>query len=432
MTNQKPQTAPGDIKSFTITSNEGGKSIDLTNGIQEYYYYESVLSNYITAKAIVLETGNEIDKESKGVLDDLPIRGGERTNIQVTDASQEKNQIVIPGGLFVKSVRNGSPGTQQELYVLDFASREYFLNESARVTKRYEGKISDNVEEILTDVLQTTGEIDVDETSFEYNFYGNTRKPFYVITTLASKAVPTKGAEKTGGFLFFQTRDGMFFKSIDDLFGQDTTKKFIYNNTGDLPPEYDGNIVSYEIASDIDMEQNLSFGAYNNRSLFFDFYKMEYKKVDFDIQEQEGSAETAGKDYINVNKEFISKPSRLFHMLKDHGVNPRGKGDEQLDNFKQKPEDNFKIEETMVQTIMRYNQMFTVQTNVIIPGDFSIKAGDMIECEFPEVEAKENKEKNKQTGGKYMVAHVCHRITSNDCFTSLGLVRDSFGKKGGF
>jgi hypothetical protein len=56
----------------------------------------------------------------------------------------------------------------------------------------------------------------------------------------------------------------------------------------------------------------------------------------------------------------------------------------------------------------------------------------MIECEFPEVEAKENKEKNKQTGGKYMVAHVCHRITSNDCFTSLGLVRDSFGKKGGF
>jgi hypothetical protein len=86
----------------------------------------------------------------------------------------------------------------------------------------------------------------------------------------------------------------------------------------------------------------------------------------------------------------------------------------------------------MVQTIMRYNQMFTVQTNIMIPGDFSIKAGDIIECDFPEIEAKQNKEKNQQTGGKYMVAHVCHRITDKDSYTSLGLVRDSFGKKGGF
>ena len=75
--------------------------------------------------------------------------------------------------------------------------------------------------------------------------------------------------------------------------------------------------------------------------------------------------------------------------------------------------------------------MFTVQTTITIPGDFTIKAGDMVECDFPQLEGKENKENNKQTGGKYMVAHVCHRITPNDSYTRLGLVRDSFGKKGG-
>ena len=31
-----------------------------------------------------------------------------------------------------------------------------------------------------------------------------------------------------------------------------------------------------------------------------------------------------------------------------------------------------------------------------------------------------------------MVASVCHRITGKDILTSLGLVRDSFGKEGGF
>ena len=29
-----------------------------------------------------------------------------------------------------------------------------------------------------------------------------------------------------------------------------------------------------------------------------------------------------------------------------------------------------------------------------------------------------------------MVAHVCHRVTPSDSYTSLGLVRDSYGKKG--
>ena len=31
---------------------------------------------------------------------------------------------------------------------------------------------------------------------------------------------------------------------------------------------------------------------------------------------------------------------------------------------------------------MRYNQLFTVKTDITIPGDFTIKAGDVIECIF--------------------------------------------------
>ena len=58
---------------------------------------------------------------------------------------------------------------------------------------------------------------------------------------------------------------------------------------------------------------------------------------------------------------------------------------------------------------MRYNQLTTVQATVTIPGDFSIKAGDLVECDFPGLEGKKNKEKNKQSGGKYMVGYVCHR-----------------------
>jgi len=193
MTNQNPTTGAGNIKKFLMTSNKGqGKTADLSGGLVEYSYYESVLSNHITATAVIVETGVGQKGAQKGILDDLPIRGGERTLIEVTDSSSKQTPITLPDGLYVNRVRGSIPESQQDVYAIDFASKEYFLNEQSRVMKRYEGKISDNVETILNDVLKTTGSVEVDETSLPYNFYGMNKKPFYICTWLASKGVPTR------------------------------------------------------------------------------------------------------------------------------------------------------------------------------------------------------------------------------------------------
>lgn len=418
----------GNIKDFTITSNEGGKTADLSAVIVDYRYYESVLSNAYTASAVVIETGN--GGSNKGTLDDLPIRGGEESKISITDVND--HTLDVP--LFVNRVRDGNPGTQSDMYVLDFSSEEYFNNQQKRVTKRYEGKISDHVSSILNEILSVSTSVDIDDTAFDYNFVGNSKKPFYTCTWLAARAVPDEGVGDAGGFLFFQTRDGIHFKSIDKIFGEETTgKKFIYNNTGSDSAENDSNVISYTIESDTELHQNMTLGTYNNRRLYFDFYAMNYRYEDYTIEEQKSGAKNAGRNPDFVSKKFTEAPSRIMTNIFDIGSNPKGTGNEQLDNWKQDPENpNYKAEETMSQTIMRYNQLFTVKTNIVIPGDFSIKAGDLVECNFPELENGNPKNTNKESGGIYMVAHVCHKVTQSECLTSLGLVRDSYGKKGGF
>jgi len=447
---QNPNTGPGNITKFSISSNGGGGgasgSVDMTGGVVEYRYYESVLTNSVSATATIIETGVGEGAAKKGVLDNLPIRGGEKAEIEVEDAQQ--NTITLSVDMHVNRVRDADPGTQQDLYYIDFASKEFFQNEQRRVTERYEGKISENVGKIVEDVLESSL-VENDTTSFDFNFYGQSKKPFYICTWLASRAVPdgagggggsgstggSGGGDKggAGGFLFYQTREGLYFKSLDKIFGKSGTKKFIYNDTGESVAGYDDNIISYNISSDIDLEQKMMMGTYKNKTIFFDLVALEYKTVDFDIEEQEGKATNAGRDFVVVNDEFIQDPSRLFHHIKDIGTNPKGTGDEQLSEWKNDPKkENFNSEKTLVQTIMRYNQMLTVQSSVLIPGNFDIKAGDIVECDFPSSESTLNRDKNKQTGGKYMVASVCHRITPKESYTSLGLIRDSFGKKGGF
>ena len=78
---------------------------------------------------------------------------------------------------------------------------------------------------------------------------------------------------------------------------------------------------------------------------------------------------------------------------------------------------------------MRYNQMFSIKINIMIAGDFSLRAGDLIHCEFPKLSAESNTQVNKKSGGLYMIASLCHNITPQETYTSLTLVRDTFGRK---
>jgi hypothetical protein len=239
------------------------------------------------------------------------------------------------------------------------------------------------------------------------------------------------------GYLFYQTRDGFNFKSIDKIFEQSPIKNFLYNNISEAPSGgYDAKILSYNIDRDVDLKEGMTLGTYNNRSIFFDFYSMNYKVVNFDIGEQKNKLSTAGRKFApdQVAREFTQSPTRLFSHILDVGTIPRGTtSDAQLKNWKDNPTvSNYDAERSMVQSVMRYNQLFSIQTNITIPLDLSIKAGDLITCEFPELKGSPNKGSNDESGGIYMVAHVCHRVTPEESFSSLSLVRDSFGKNTGF
>jgi hypothetical protein len=215
---------------------------------------------------------------NKGILDGLPVRGGEPATIVIEDHDGNKLSFKNDSKLYVNRVRNVIAGTQKDVYSMDFTSRELFANEQCRVVKRYDGKVSENIKKILEDAtsgstgIKTKKKVTCDDSN-SYNFIGNDRKPFYVCTWLASKAAPSDGSLKggTAGYLFYETHDGFNFRSIDKLFEQQSRGNYLFSNTNDNPKEYDGKIITYDIDRNIDLQNNLMMGTYSNRSLFFDF-----------------------------------------------------------------------------------------------------------------------------------------------------------------
>jgi len=442
----------GNITRFQIyQAKNGGDSIDMSPGTVELYYYESVLSNSVSASVTIVETGFSDKKigdgtKPRGVIDALPIRGGEQVILEFEDAQPTPNKLSFKAekSLYVNRVRGINPGTQKDEYFIDLCTREFIANEQTRVVKRYDGKVSNSVEKILTDKkgLNIEKQIEIDNSIVDYNFIGNDKKPFYVCTWLASKSIPelsVDGKNSLGGaagYFFFENYNGFQFRSLDKLLDEKSRpgiKKYIFTGNEEKLAEYDGKIHSVSIERDIDLQQNLTLGTYANRSLFFDFAAMNYIVRDYNIDDnQKDKIKNAGSQEITwVAEDFRKGPSRLMNHILDVGVLPSGNTPEkQLEywrNNKDKP--RYDAANTMVQSIMRYNQLFTIKTNIMISGDFSLRAGDLIHCDFPQLSGDKNKETNKQSGGIYMIASLCHRITPENTYTSLALVRDTFGRK---
>ena len=145
-----------------------------------------------------------------------------------------------------------------------------------------------------------------------------------------------------------------------------------------------------------------------------------------------GKVETAGTQLDFVAPEFTQSITRGFSAVLDVGTLPVGKdAKEQVKNWrKEKDATNDRIIDRMIQAVTRYNQIFSISVDIMIEGDFSLKAGDTIYCEFPEISAQ-TKKPSKETSGLYLIASLCHKVTPVRTYTSLNLIRDSFGTKKG-
>lgn len=423
-----------DISRFEITSNQG-KTLDISLGCVQLQYYESILDNTIRVTAMLVDTGSRTDGEGSSALEmeDLNLTGGEEVSLHIEDGYGQKLRFSEDSQLRIKSIRDAFSHEDGGLmYTLDLWSKECLDNElvETRVTKRYDGKISDSVQSILRDALKTTKVIDVEETENPLSFLGRSEKPFYKCAWLAKRSIPIGSTGKSAGYLFFETADGFKFKSIDKLFQEKYKRKLIATGTPFLPEEYDAKILDYSYDSAIDVEKALVSGSLFKTELrATNFYDNKPRRSETSHTNQEDEDKMGGKEHqlIAKDQDLQEKSTRVVVKYDKKGVLPPGKNlEEQLAKSK---ENDYDVDAIIRQSSMRYNQLFLQKMSLTIPGDYGLRAGDLVYCDFPEATSKSLTSVSKKKGGLYMIVDLSHLITTNKTFTRLNLVRDSIGRK---
>lgn len=425
-----------------IIYGNGGGQVDFLNGIYSIHYYESILSDTVRATVILVDSVGTINGTT--ALDGLPIVGQEKVELAINDNNDNAKTVT----LFVNSVKPYYNDTNRQMITLDLVSKEFITNEQVRVRTRYDGKISDHINKILTDVLKTQKNKDIEQTVNTYNFLGNNKKPFYICTWLSKKSVPTTGGGlgKTAGFFFYEVGDtvidkskvkkGFYYKSIDTLMKQEPIGKFMFNTTVDkrgekVPAGYDGKVMNYnvETAGSEDITGRMKMGLYNTRIVTFDPFNCFYEVKN---QQASESYEKGGKKLPTLNdKDFPGNKSpggatKTSYFLIDTGTMPTGSTQQQIGKSK---EPNLDYSNVVNYSTMRYNNLFSSKISMTIPGTFKISAGDTIFVDSPKIEDAKNPDVNKQHGGKYLISEVCHYIDQRSTYTVMDLVRESVERK---
>jgi len=249
---------PSFINTADIISNKDGQSVSVSGGTVSLMYYESILQDAVRATITFADSGNAI--KDKTALDGLPIVGQEKVNLKFTDNNENVLEFSDKNtnSLYVNKVTPLSDDTTKSMVQLDLTSKEFILNEKIRLNTRFDGKISEHIKKILTDqnYLATEKNLDIEETSNNYNFIGNNRKPYYAMNWLSKNAISATSQKKgdSAGYFFFETSEGFKFKSIDGLLSQEKKKSIIYNQSPDargknLPEGYDTKALEYKTSA---------------------------------------------------------------------------------------------------------------------------------------------------------------------------------------
>jgi hypothetical protein len=434
--NVAAQAGEGQINLFEIGSNYN-QPVDVAGGILELSYYESILDHTVRATATFADTGYRKGSGGSAAVEsgDINLTVGEKVNLKVTDGNQFTLDFSGDKQLRIKETRNIDESTNKIIFTVDLFSKESIDNEleQYRVKKRFDGKVSDSVEKILKEILKTPKTLDIDATLNKLSFIGNVDKPFYKCTWLGPRSVPNASNAKgnLAGFFFYETYDGFKFKSIDKLFESKPKKKYIFNNIiGEIPPGYDGKILDYSFDSTLDLKNVLLTGSQvNSKMKAVNAYESAYRENAFDSKNQFNTDNNGGKEQPVIAKDLAiqQQNSRISYKWDDPGFLVEGKS--LNDQLPKSTYINYSNDEILRQSYMRYNNLFSIKLSIAIAGDMSLRAGDLIFCDFPEVSDKKNTLVSQKKGGVYMIADVCHRITKNGCYTRLNLIRESIGRK---
>lgn len=462
--------------SSTTTSNPGG-AIDLMPITVEINCYEDIFSNCMNGNLVISDSTHFNNADSWHGEEYLLMEFSKVQNVQTSRSANFSKIFKV----FALTNREFSNETN-EMYVLNFCSEEFLLNQKIRISKTYKNK---RISQIIKDIALNYLKIDpkefpdsnIEETYGTYNITIPNLKPLQAINWLCTLAISNKlpkNKQSGATYLFWQTKEGYFFKSILGIFNDE---KNIYNGPGQpkgFIESLDGGtskywygiknvelensigdknyndalrtnqIFSYKNLNSYNTLDAIGKGIFSNKSIGLDIISKSVYTNSFNHKEYFGNKTSNGY----LNNILLYKKKGKFSILSDvkdrfgktldqynngtirWGLTTTGQNENKYIKANQHDIKDYNIEHTSIYRTTQFCLLSYNRFSITISGDPELTVGKIIYVSIPQMVVQQNKKinpENKFLSGYYIITALRHMINmTNEYLTVIEIRKDSY------
>ena len=170
------------------------------------------------------------------------------------------------------------------------------------------------------------------------------------------------------------------------------------------------------------MITSISNGSFSSRLLSIDIFSQKFENIDYSLLQAEAQGNLLNK-FKPVNSFKNSQNQTLFNSPYSFfrtylSIN---------DTASEKSND---VKNWMMPRAMHMSLLNHFRIQIVIPGDIVLKAGDVVEYEFPAFESADSsgKKLDEYRTARYLVASINHKFNADTFESIVELVADSFAE----
>lgn len=413
--------------------------IDITN---EFNIYEDIFNNGVTGNVVLVDSVN--------VFNMGPIIGQETLRIKFKTPVVDPDPIKEYTFQIYKISKRELKNDRTQVYVLHFASIATIKNSLMKISKSFQGQISNMVNEIAfeSEFLDSTVNT-VLATRGSHKYVIPYWSPFKTINWLARRAI-TQESEDTN-FVFYETLattgnavNGTEFNFVPlgHLYQKPPKDEFKYHfnpinrtqrETGkeQLYPDVNAayyTINEYEILPSMDTLQAIRDGMWASRLISYDITTKKINLTSFNYLEHFRDSQTRNllDDSRQDNPLIPDKANPAGFQYTDFPDSHIRRYDVQTQH-QQNILNNQKPEEWLLQRQSTLKQLKMHRLRCVVPGNSLLRVGERMNLFLPSPgQDAESGDEDFLVSGNYLITSLRHIVKKNKYFSVMELAKTSF------
>jgi hypothetical protein len=416
----------GDINvaEVTITSLITNKKFNVSNQLVTIQIFEDMFSPFIS--------GSLIFQESLDFASNFPFVGEEVIDLKLftptLDEAKPKDGVIQGRFYIYKMADREEVAKRGMVYQLHFISIEAIADINTKISKGYDGLISEIANTLIKgeDELSSDKPVLIEETSNKIKYVSNFWSPVRNMNYLLKHA---QNVGKSPTYVFYESRYGYNFVSLDKLNSQEPIQYFLNNDSNDSISPSGGSkrnfendyrrIVELNVPITHDYMDRVTHGAYGSTMLFMDLAKKEYFNLKHSFLKdwgKEGEETRLNKYPVSSNKVYTTYRASMYNDVMENGL---------FTDY-----DDVSDVRVRQKRVSRLKQAEAYRINITVPGRTDYTVGQKVNVKSYKSEPIKGSDADEDIldniiSGNYLIATINHVIDREKHECHMQLIKDS-------